>query len=136
MKRQTHLETEKQESEVELEKLKHKFKQIKQEHDQLLLNSNNHVTMQDHLIIISDLKKWVSLYNDSLFLLTIFIQNFLIVLNYYSYNDICCFYCCYILCLKNALTFFILTAFAKMVTCKLTKWIWWKQKWCHRNCTL
>lgn len=57
MKRQTHLETEKQESEVELEKLKHKFKQIKQEHDQLLLNSNNHVTMQDHLIIISDLKK-------------------------------------------------------------------------------
>lgn len=57
MKRQTHLETEKQESEVELEKLKHKFKQIKQEHDQLLLNSNNHVTMQDHLIIISDLKR-------------------------------------------------------------------------------
>lgn len=57
MKSQAQLETEKQESETELEEQKCKFKDIKQKYDQLLLNSNNHITVQDHINIIADLKK-------------------------------------------------------------------------------
>ena len=56
-KRLTVTETEKEEVEQELEETRRKYKDVKHKYDKMLLDAGSHMTMQDHINTIADLKK-------------------------------------------------------------------------------
>nr|KAG5708003.1 hypothetical protein BaRGS_025141 [Batillaria attramentaria] len=53
-------ETEKEEAERELEDLRRKFKDIKHKYDHMVLDTGSHMTMQDHIHSVADLKRSVT----------------------------------------------------------------------------
>ncbi|XP_070188223.1 centrosomal protein of 89 kDa-like isoform X2 [Littorina saxatilis] len=59
-KRLTTIETEKEEAERELDETRHKYKNVKQRYDKVLLESGSHMTMQDHINNVADLKRSVT----------------------------------------------------------------------------
>ncbi|XP_076448948.1 centrosomal protein of 89 kDa-like isoform X3 [Babylonia areolata] len=59
-KKVTVSETEREEVERELEETKMKFKDIKHRHDNMLLEAGSHMTVQDHINTVADLKKSVT----------------------------------------------------------------------------
>ena len=50
-------ETEKEEAERELEETRRKYKDVKHKYDKMLLDAGSHMTMQDHINNIADLKR-------------------------------------------------------------------------------
>ncbi|KAL8583319.1 hypothetical protein ACOMHN_057605 [Nucella lapillus] len=59
-KKVTVSETEKEETERELEETKLKFKDVKHRYDTILLDAGSHMTVQDHINTVADLKKSVT----------------------------------------------------------------------------
>ena len=59
-KRATEAETDKEELERELEDVKRKLKDLKHRHDQMMMNTGSHMTVQQHVDAVADLKRLVS----------------------------------------------------------------------------
>ena len=50
--------SEKAEVEKELDELRQKFRDLKQKQEKLVLDSEGHVTQEDHINKMADLKRW------------------------------------------------------------------------------